>query len=213
MTPEGIVVIGAGGHAKVCIELLRAMGEPVDWCVGGEDGPDTCVGVPVLRGDVHLARLRDEGYHRVFVALGSNSLRERLADDVVKLDFTLVSAISPTSEISPSARIGVGVAIMSGVVINAESNIHDLAIINTGATIDHDCVIGRAAHIAPQSGLAGNVSVGRRSFLGIGSRAIPGVRIGEDVVVGAGAVVIRDVEDGATVVGVPAQSTVERSGT
>jgi UDP-perosamine 4-acetyltransferase len=92
---------------------------------------------------------------------------------------------------------------MAGVVINAESVIADLVIVNTGATIDHDCVIGLAAHIAPQSGLAGNVTVGSETFIGIGTKVIPGVCIGEHVMIGAGGVVISDLPDGVTAVGVP----------
>jgi UDP-perosamine 4-acetyltransferase len=105
--------------------------------------------------------------------------------------------------VSPSASIGRGVAIMAGVVVNANAAIDDLAIVNTGATIDHDCSIGVAAHIAPQSGLAGNVVVGACSFLGIGTKVIPGCRIGSNVMIGAGGVVISDVADGVTAVGVP----------
>ena len=201
---KGVVVIGSGGHAKVCIELLRAMGEEVAVCVGGADSADACMGVPVLKGDEHLRELRPD-YSRAFVALGSNKLREKLGDFAGELGFELVNAISPTAIVSPTAIIGRGVAIMAGAVINAESAIGDLAIINTGATIDHDNRIGRAAHVAPQCGLAGNVTVGERSFLGIGCKVVPQIRIGKDVTVGAGGVVIEDIPDGVVAVGVPAR--------
>lgn len=205
MIPDGIVVIGAGGHAKVCIELLRAMGEEVAWCVGAADSPEECLGVRVLRGDEHLASLRADGATRLFVAIGSNAARERLGAHALSLGYELVSAISPTAVVSPSARVGSGVAIMAGATINAEARIGDLAIINTSASVDHDCDIGRAVHIAPQSGLAGNVTVGARTFVGVGASIIPDIDIGADVVVGAGATVIRNVPLGATVVGVPAR--------
>ncbi|VVP12550.1 acetyltransferase [Pseudomonas fluorescens] len=200
-----IVVIGAGGHAKVCIELLRAQGDVVAFCIGSSDSSDTCVGVPVLKSDDHLATLRKEGYWRVFVALGSNALRNRLAKSAIDLGFVLVNALSPSAVISPSAKIGNGVAVMAGAVINAEAIISDLCIINTGATIDHDCQIGLAAHIAPQSALAGNVEIGKESFVGIGTKIIPTIRVGECVMIGAGSVVISDVNSRTTVVGVPAK--------
>jgi len=199
----GLVLVGAGGHAKVCIELLRSMGEEVDYCVGDESSPASCIGVPVLKGDENFVRLRGEGYSRAFVAIGANSVRARLADIVTSLGYELVNAISPKSMVSPTARLGSGVAIMSGAVINAEVFIDSLAIINTGATVDHDCKIGRAAHIAPQCGLAGNVTVGAQSFLGIGSRVIPDVSIGNNVTVGAGGVVIANIGSDVTVAGVP----------
>jgi UDP-perosamine 4-acetyltransferase len=202
---EGVIVVGASGHAKVVIELLRAMGERVDYCVGGVGSPADCLGVPVLEGDLHLERLRERGHSRAFVAVGANALRARLGRAVQLLGYELINAISPQAVISPTARLGKGVAIMAGVVINADAVIEDLAIVNTGATIDHDCHIGAAVHIAPQCGLAGNVTVGDGSFLGIGCKVIPGVSIGADVTVGAGAVVVKPLPDAAIAVGVPAR--------
>lgn len=205
---KGVVVVGAGGHAKVCVELLRAMGMQVDYCIGGGDGgaAATCVGVPVLQGDEHIGRLREEErYQYAFVAIGANRLREKLAAKVIAQGYRLVNAISPLAMISPSARLGNGVAIMAGATVNADSAIADLAIINTGATVDHDCRIGRAVHIAPQCGLAGNVTVGDGSMLGIGCKVIPEQTIGANVVLGAGSVVISSIPDGVTAVGVPAR--------
>lgn len=201
-----IIVIGAGGHAKVCIELLRAQGDVVAFCIGSSDSSDTCVGVPVLKSDDYLATLRNEGYGKVFVAIGSNALRNRLAQSATDFGFELVNALSPSAVISPSARIGKGVAVMAGAVINAEASIDDLCIINTGATVDHDCQIGRAAHIAPQSALAGNVEIGKESFVGIGTKIIPTICVGEFVMIGAGSVVITNVDSRTKVVGVPAKA-------
>lgn len=201
-----VIVVGAGGHARVCIESLRLMGEVVAVCVAGMDGPDVSAGVPVVRGDHHLERLWREGHRRCFVAIGDNRLRQRLAASAVELGFELVNAIHPHAVLSSSARVGRGVAIMAGAVVNADSVISDLAIINTGAVVDHDCVIGHAVHVAPRCALAGNVKVGSRSFLGIGASVVPGVTIGEDVILGAGSVVIGDIPDGVTAMGVPART-------
>ncbi|MBA2710836.1 MAG: acetyltransferase [Tatlockia sp.] len=202
---KGIVIVGAGGHAKVCIELLQAMGEEISYCIGNENSPKECLCIPVLQGDENIQTLYKEGYSRIFIAIGSNVLRERLAQIAVKEGYQLVNAVSPQSIISPSANLGSGVAIMAGVVINAQTLIEDLAIINTGATVDHDCRIGKAAHIAPQCALAGNVKIGSQSFLGIGTKVIPDIDIGENVMVGAGAVVISNIKSDATAVGVPAR--------
>lgn len=208
-TQDGVVVVGDSGHAKVCIELLRAMGQRVDWCVGVTNA-QTCLGVPVLQGDEHLEILRRQGYAQAFVAVGANKARQRLAGVAAALGYRLVNAISPHALISPSAHVGSGVAIMGGVVINANADIGDLAIINTGATVDHDCRIGTAAHVAPQCGLAGNVVVGDLAFLGIGCKAIPEVRIGAGAVLGAGAVVVSDIPDSARAWGVPARTIQEK---
>jgi UDP-perosamine 4-acetyltransferase len=201
---DELIVLGDSGHAKVCIELLRTMGYQVAYCVGVTDVQD-CLGVPVLRGDEHLARLRAEGYSQAFVAIGINAVRRRIASVLTGQGFHLVNAISPQAVLSPSVRLGEGVAIMAGVVINADVTIGSLAIVNTGACIDHDCRIGDAAHIGPICGLAGNVIVGAGSFLGVGCKVIPGVCIGREVVVGAGAVVVRDLPDNIRAMGVPAR--------
>ncbi len=202
---QEIIIIGAGGHAKVCIELLQAMGESIAYCIGTEDSPDRCLGFSVLKGDKHLVGLYQQGYRRAFIAVGSNKLREELAAKVLSNGYEMVNAISPHAVISSTARLGIGIAIMAGVVINADTIIKDFTIINTGATVDHDCYVGKLVHIAPQSSLAGNVIVGDYSFLGSGCCIIPGVNIGKNVTIGAGGVVISDIADENIVVGVPAK--------
>lgn len=202
---NSVIVLGAGGHAKVVIEILRAAGHQVSYCVGGEDSPPECMGVPVLHGDDHLFRLRDAGYSLVFPAIGSNTVRERAAAHATQIGYALVNAISPYAMVSPSLVLGKGIAIMSGVVINAQCQIDDLAIINTGATVDHDCHIGFCAHVAPQCALAGNVKVRKGAFLGIGTKVIPDITIGSNSIIGAGGVVISDIPSSTTALGHPAK--------
>jgi len=207
VTPKsGVIVIGASGHAKVCIEILRASGFFVDYCVGQDGSPETCLGIPVLTGDEHLASLAGRGYSKIFLAIGTNRTRERLAAVAMELGYELLNAISPHAVVSPSAKLGRGIAVMPGAVIQAEAAVEDLAIINTGSTVDHDCEIGKAAHLGPRCALAGNVVVGPRCLLGTGTVVIPGVVIGSDAVIGAGGVVISDIPAGATAVGVPARA-------
>jgi UDP-perosamine 4-acetyltransferase len=94
---------------------------------------------------------------------------------------------------------------MAGAVVNACTSIGEGAIVNTGATIDHDCKIGNYAHVAPQCGIAGTVSVGSLAFLGVGTKVIPGITIGDKTTTGAGAVVVRDLPGESLAVGVPAR--------
>lgn len=101
--------------------------------------------------------------------------------------------------------MGDGIAVMAGAVINAEARIDDFSIINTHASVDHDCWIGEGAHVCPGSTLAGNVRVGSLAFIGAGATVIPGTTIGQDATIGAGACVLRDVPDGASAWGVPAR--------
>lgn len=203
---DSVVILGAGGHAKVVIELFRAANElEIIGCTAGSESGRTVCGVPVIGPDAVLPELRAGGVRYAFVAIGDNVLRERLGTAVSAMGFELPNAISPHALISPSVVLGTGIAIMGGVVINAEARIGDLAIVNTNSSIDHNCRIGRAAHVAPACGLAGNVTVGDRSFLGVGVCVIPDVVIGADVVLGAGSVVVRDLPNGARAYGVPAR--------
>ncbi|PZR34805.1 NeuD/PglB/VioB family sugar acetyltransferase [Caulobacter segnis] len=201
----GVVIIGGGGHAKVVIEILRAAGETVAAIVDADPTPRTILGVPVVGDDLALPALRERGLTRLFVAVGDNRLRETLGRKARDAGFSLVNAVHPSAVVSPSARLGEGVAVMAGAVINADNQVADLAIINTGAVVDHDCRLGAAAHVAPGAALAGGVSVGERAFLGVGARVIPGVTIGADTVVGAGGVVVRNLPAGVLAVGVPAK--------
>lgn len=202
-----LVLLGAGGHAKVVLENLQAQGE--HRIVGALDpspSVEELLGIPVLGGDEQLGPLRRAGVEYVFVAVGDNRLRRRIGSQAVELGFRLANAIHPAATISPSARLGVGVAIMAGAVINAAAEVADLVVLNTGALIEHDCTVGPAAHLAPGAAIAGGVRIGEEAFLGTGARVIPGVQIGARATVGAGAVVIRDVPHDAVAYGVPAQT-------
>lgn len=200
-----VVVVGAGGHAKVIIDLLRSSGHRVIGCTSAE-GSGTVNGTPILGEDVILPRLRDDGIRHAFVALGDNRLRLRVGAKVREMGFELVNAVGRSAVISPSVTLGTGCAIMEGAIVNADSHIGSLAIVNTNASIDHDGRLADGVHVAPGGALAGCVSVGEGAFLGTGVRVIPRVSIGDYATIGAGAVVIRDVPAHTLCVGVPART-------
>lgn len=201
-----LVLVGAGGHAKVVIEVARAAGRfNVIGVVDQRPAALSVLGVPVLGDDELLPRLRAEGVSWAFVALGGNALRERIGGELRAAGFRLATLVHPSAVVMPSARIGEGAIAMARVVLGTDARVDDLAILNTGAVVEHDNLIGAAAHIATLAALAGNVRVGARALVGIGSAVRPGISIGEDAVVGAGSAVVADVADGATIGGVPAR--------
>ena len=206
MTRRPLVLVGAGGHAKVVIEVARAAGRfDVMGLIDPRPAAPSVLGVPVLGGDEVLPRLRAEGVAWAFVALGGNAARERIGAGLRAAGFRLATLTHPSAEVMPSARVGEGVVVMARVVVSAEARVDDLAILNTGAVVEHDNRIGAAAHVAPLAALAGNVRVGARALIGVGAAVRPGISVGEDAVVGAGSAVVADVPAGATVGGVPAR--------
>ena len=170
---SGVVVVGAGGHALVCIEVLRASGYDVAGCVSADGTASAdigALGVSMLSADGDASVLVAQGHERWFVAIGDNAARSRAANAVLAAGGELVTAVSPQAVVASTVLVGPGALVMPGAVVNALTTIGTGAIVNTGAAIDHECTIGEFAHVAPRAALAGRVSVGTRALVGIGRR-------------------------------------------
>lgn len=199
-----VFVVGAGGHAKVVISTLQVLGHVVEAVF--DDDPQrigTDVGGVSVKGPV--SQLSKEKGARAVVAVGDNRVRQDLASRFTEIEW--ITVVHPDASVDASAKLGPGTVVFAGAVIQPDSEIGAHVIVNTGATIDHDCTVGDFVHVAPGTNLAGEVRVGNGAFLGMGAKALPGVRVGEWAIVGAGSVVVDDVSDGATVMGVPAKPT------
>jgi UDP-perosamine 4-acetyltransferase len=204
-TRGSVVVFGAGGHARVAIDVLRSDGWTVVACVApGGDGDVS--GVPVV-DESAVASLRDKRSVRfAHVAIGDNGMRQRIADAAVEQGFELATGISGRAYVADDVVVGSGSLVVHGAVVNVGSRLGRCCIVNTAASVDHDGVLGDFVHVAPGTHLAGNVHVGDQTFVGIGSSVIPGIDIGRGVTIGAGSVVIRPVADDDRVWGNPARS-------
>jgi UDP-perosamine 4-acetyltransferase len=209
MTP--LWIIGSGGHAKVVIDIARSTGlyEPVG-CL--DDDPsrrgNVVNGIPVV-GPGSLEYIREQGVGFSVIAVGSNRARSEIAVRFGNA-VTWVSLVHSHAYVASSAIIGAGTIVGAAAVIQPDTIVGQHAIVNTASSVDHDCRIADFAHIAPGAHLAGSVSVGTGTLLGVGSSVIPGRSIGEWATVGAGAVVVDNIVDEATVVGVPAHRVSER---
>ena len=203
--------IGAGGHAKVVVEIIQLVGQyQIAGLVDSDDkkvGSLVC-GARVLGNDSLLAELFAKGIRHAFMSLGglgSGPLRQELFEHARAIGFEMISAVHPQALVSRFARLGNAPTIMAAAIINPGTMIGENVIINSGAIVDHDCVIGDHVHIASGACLSGGVIVGGRSHIGAGAVVRQGISIGENSIVGAGAVVVKNVPDNVTVVGVPAR--------
>lgn len=199
-----LLVIGAGGHARVVIDVARAAGFDPVAALDPDSVGSTCNGVPVVGGDAMAQRLFDEGVTHGVVAIGDNRLRWQLGERLRAIGFTLPAVIHPSAVVSASATIGDGSVLMPLAVVNAAATVGRLAIVNTAAVVEHDCVIGDGAHVAPGCRLGGTVSVGTGALIGIGSVIRPEGSIGDFAVIGAGSTVIGDIAGHQVATGTPA---------
>ena len=203
--------LGAAGHAKVVIEILRLRDE-YDLVGLLDANPklsgSSVGGVKILGDDTLLSDLYNRGTRKAFIGIGSvgdATNRRELFRKLKDLGFDLVSAIHPRATVSPSAEFGEGPIVMANAVVNADARIGDNVVINTGAIVEHDCILEDHVHIATGARLAGGVTVREGSHVGVGASIKQGVIVERGAIVGAGAVVIDDVPEGVTVVGVPAK--------
>lgn len=196
-----VQVIGAGGHAKVVIATLQAAGFSVSAVFDEDAGKhgQEILGAPVV-GPIEAVQA-SEG--PLLLALGSNALRQRLAERFPDAEWA--TAVHPQAIVHSSVSIAPGTVVFAGAVIQPDAKVGAHVIVNTGATIDHDCEIGDYVHMAPGVHLAGHVRMEEGSFLGIGGSAIPGVSIGAWTTVGAGGVVVRDLPARCVATGIPAR--------
>ena len=203
-----LILLGAGGHAKVLIEALRRSGARIKAVAtpeipkGGE-----YLGVPVMGGDDDVLLL-SPGDISLVNGLGSTGAlgrRKHLFEKFKAKGFSFARVIHPSSVIAGDAELGEGVQIMAGSVIQPGTTIGPNTIINTRASVDHDCTIGAHVHIAPGVTLSGGVRIDDSVHVGTGADVIQGISISKNSLVGAGALVIRPVDEQQMVFGVPAR--------
>jgi acetyltransferase EpsM len=204
-----LIIWGAGGHASVVADIVRQTGTHV--IVGFVDDTSrrrryrSLLGVRILGSRADLKGLLRAGVRQIVIAVGDCDARLKLAAIAQALGFRLCAVIHPRATVAQTASIGAGTVIAAGAVVNPGAMIGENVIVNTCASVDHDCVIEDGAHVCPGAHLAGNVTVGRGAWIGIGATVIEGVRVGRGAFIGAGGVVVEDVADKVLAAGVPAR--------
>lgn len=195
----GILLIGAGGHAHACIDVIEQSGDyHIAGLVGRPDEMHTRhLGYDVIATDDDLPRLAED-YQFALVTVGqvhSPATRIRLYHQVVELGFSSPSVVAPTAHVATHASIGAGTIVMHGAIINSGAKVGNNCIINTTALVEHDAVVDDHCHISTGAILNGSVSIGSGSFVGSGCVIKDGIKIGINCVLGLGLCVRHDQPD------------------
>lgn len=204
---SGVAIIGAGGHGRVIASVLQARNHAVAGFIDNQ--PQENLPFPLLGNDEDVSTLFREGKISSFIiglgsVKGGSPIRAKLFDEMLEKGLTPSVAIHPMATLSPGVKIGAGSVVMAGSIVNTGTTIGKNSIVNTGAIIDHDGAIGDHVHIAPGATLSGNVTIGDHSLIGVGSVIRQGLAIGKNVTLGAGSVAVKDMAEGVTAFGNPA---------
>lgn len=207
---DNIVLIGAGGHCKVIIDIIKSMG--IYKIIGITDEnkvqDELMNGINIIGSDDVLTEVYARGVTNAFVcvgALGNPALRATLYNKIKDIGFNIPCLVHKSAIVSDYANLGSGTCVMPGAIINSGAFISKNCIINSSAVIEHECNVGYNTHISPKACICGGTNIGSNCHIGAGSIIIQGITIGDNVTIGAGAVVIRDVLGGSIVAGVPAK--------
>lgn len=191
-----LLIIGAGGHAAVLAEIIKLSKRPVVGVVALQEQPIAGYAEYPYLGDDTVIEQYDPATVQLINAVGavsveSNHRRDELFKKYKQKGFSFATLSHPSAVIASTASIGEGAQIMAGVVIQPNVIVGNNTIINTRASIDHDCQIGESVHVAPGVTLSGSVVIGRRSFIGAGATVIQSRMIGENVMIRAGTLVVK----------------------
>ena len=210
MPEKSLYLLGGGGHGSVALDALLKCGMTVAAILDGGWPPGhRILGVPVAGPDSFLDGVQPDA---VVLVNGVGNLDARIAlyRRWCERGYRFASFVHPAAVVGPEVILAAGCQVMAGVVLQCRASVGENVVINTRASIDHDCRIEPHAFIGPGVVLCGSVVVGEATLVGAGAVVLPGVSIGKNVIVGAGAVVNRAVPDGATVMGNPARAATQQ---
>jgi UDP-perosamine 4-acetyltransferase len=213
MAGRPVIVLGAGGHAKVVVDLLRQLGRDVVAAV--EPTAPTpgrmLLGVAVQGEDAVLKYSPSDVELALGIGMPSESpieglaARRQAAARFEARGYGFPPLVHPSAVVAEGCDVAAGAQVMAGAIVQAGSSIGKFAIINTGAQVDHDGVVGEGAHVAPGAVLGGDVRVGAQTLIGIGASVLQGLSVGAGALIGGGAMVVDNVADKARRIGVPAR--------
>jgi sugar O-acyltransferase (sialic acid O-acetyltransferase NeuD family) len=190
MSKPSLILIGAGGHARACIDVIEHLDAfKIAGLIGTEEElQHECMGYSVIATDSHLPSLAKK-YQYALITVGqieSPLIRQRLYEQALELGFKLPTIISPIAYVSRHTVVGDGTIVMHGAIVNAGAKVGNNSIINTNALIEHDATVSEHCHISTGAIVNGTANIGCGSFVGSGSIIKQGLTLGSKCVVGMG---------------------------
>lgn len=201
-----MVLIGGGGHCMSVLDAALRMDYFDQIVITDPDisAGTQIMGCEVVGSDDILLKLYGDGIEYAFITVGSiknTKKRREIWKNAEAIGFDFPNIIDPSAVISDSVQLGRGVFVGKNAVINAFARIEDMAIINSAAIIEHECMIKAFTHISVHAAVCGNSVIGADSFVGAGATVIQGLKIGDHVVIGAGSVILNDVDSNRIIYG------------
>jgi len=206
-----LYIIGAGGFGREVAWLVERINEvEPELNLRGFIDDNVAVhgtmegGYPVIGGCNYLEHLSNTGW--VVCAVGSAKIRKNIVEKLNKISkVSFATLIDPSVIKSERVEIQEGSIICGGTILTVDIIVGKHVIINLDCTIGHDDYINDFVTIYPSVNISGNVSVEECADLGTGVQVIQGKKIGKESIIGAGAVVVKDIPEKCTAVGSPAK--------
>jgi sugar O-acyltransferase (sialic acid O-acetyltransferase NeuD family) len=202
-----VVLVGGGGHAGVLLDVLGRLGHRV---IGfSAPDPDAAkIAVPYLGPDEQLHLRVDVAEVIAVIGLGKVTVddhRMLVFDSLARAGLRFPPVVAPSATVQGRVALGDGSVVLDGAVIATGSRLGRICIVNTKASVDHDCVLGDDVHVAPGATVSGEVEIGDGGLVGAGATLVHGIRVCAATLIGAGATVVDDLAVPGTYVGTPAR--------
>ncbi len=214
-----VIIVGTGGFAREILWLLQEINlaqstggrtDPSYRVLGfvsaesGEELESNLGGLPVVGDDDWVFENLERTVFFV-PAVGDPGTRRKIAEKYMAAGFRGLTLVHPSVQMADDVLLGQGAIICAGAVLTTNIKVGTFTCVNLNATVGHDCTIGSFSTIHPGVNVSGGVHLGEEVELGTGSALLQGVSVGDRAVVGAGAVVTKDLVGDMTYVGIPAQ--------
>lgn len=202
-------IIGAGTYGEVYMAYLIEAG--YDVTAFFDDNPSLwwqkVKGVLVYGG----VKLLEDKAHKdkidaVFCPIGDNIIRQKLLNYVCSLGYETPNFIHSSVIIHDTVKLGKAVYILPGSIIMPHAEIKDYSMISMGVNLAHHSILDKGCFLSTGVNFGASIHAKENAYVGIGATIMTRIKtLGKNSLVGAGSVVINDVEDNAVVAGVPAK--------